>query len=109
MYKTANDKNVLRRYTMLFLMFVYSHYIFLCQIPTQVLFFSNSDRDFYSENNNVLQVNTYISTKKTKKSRQRKHYYLLRLNSKYFHSLALKPLGLYVIFIRPFCSLFTII
>jgi hypothetical protein len=25
-----------------------------------ILFFSNSDRDFYSENNNVLQVYTYI-------------------------------------------------
>jgi hypothetical protein len=30
-------------------------------------FFSNSNRDFYSKNNNVSQVYTYICTKNTKK------------------------------------------
>jgi hypothetical protein len=30
-------------------------------------FFSNSDRDFYSENNNVSQVYTYMYNKNTKK------------------------------------------
>jgi hypothetical protein len=38
-------------------------------------FFSNSDRDFYSENNNVSQVYTYLHNKNTIKKKVKKRYY----------------------------------
>jgi hypothetical protein len=50
-------------------------------------FFSNSYRDFYSENNNVLS-----------------HVYTHTPNSKYFDRLALKSLGLYVILLSYFVA-----
>jgi hypothetical protein len=50
-----------------------SKYFFSNEI-TYYFFFSNSDRDFYSENNNVSQV--YLYTKNSQKKGKKRYYRL---------------------------------
>jgi hypothetical protein len=68
-----------------------------------LFFFGNSDRDFYSENNNASQVYTYI-TKIQKKSVKKRHYRLCPpFCSKYWRHLCAIPMLLhrYLLFIFP--------
>jgi hypothetical protein len=49
----------------------YQKFFFKCE---PIIFFDNSDRDFYYENNNVSQLYTYIP--KIKKKVQKRYYRL---------------------------------